>query len=93
MVFSVDAKVYAVESLNDVRTLRLVGGGGTDMRKAFTQAQTMRPRPSILVVATDGYTPWPDDNPLVGTTTIVLLVGTGAQEDSVPSWARVIRVD
>lgn len=34
--------------------------GGTDMRVGITTAQALRPTPDLIVVPTDGYTPWAD---------------------------------
>ncbi|MGH3305853.1 MAG: VWA-like domain-containing protein [Streptosporangiaceae bacterium] len=41
----------------------LVGGGGTDMGTGIAAASVLRPRPAIIVVLTDGFTPWPDEPP------------------------------
>lgn len=35
------------------------GRGGTDMRTGIERALRARPRPSVIVVMTDGETPWP----------------------------------
>jgi predicted metal-dependent peptidase len=41
----------------------LLGGGGTDMTVGIQTAMDLRPSPSVLVVLTDGYTPWPAEPP------------------------------
>jgi len=38
-------------------------GGGTDLRTGFAKALRTRPRPDVVVVGTDGRTPWPDSRP------------------------------
>ncbi len=40
-----------------------MGGGGTDMGEGIAQAVALRARPSVVVVLTDGWTPWPQTPP------------------------------
>lgn len=40
--------------------IQLCDGGGTDMAHIIRQAAEERPTPQLIVVVTDGYTPWPD---------------------------------
>lgn len=68
--------------------VRVVGGGGTDLRKGFAAAMELRPRPGLLVVLTDGHTPWPDVAPPCRT--VVALLG---QRVATPTWATTIVVD
>jgi predicted metal-dependent peptidase len=58
-----DAAVQTVERVRSARDARLAGGGGTDMRAGIATASSQRPRPDLIVVFTDGYTPWPDQPP------------------------------
>jgi len=75
--------------LRSGRPLRLTGGGGTDMVVGIELALQGRPSASVIVVATDGYTSWPDDLP-VGRTFIALLVGKDAPAP--PEWVHSIVV-
>ena len=77
---------------------RAARGGGTDMGEGITQALALRPRPSIVVVLTDGFTPWPAEAPR-GAKVIVGLIegrrGIGPWMHGVPappSWAKVVRI-
>jgi len=56
-------------------------GGGTDLRPGF-EALTADPC-DLIIVATDGYTPWPS-RPVRGKRTIVLLTPDGANG---PAWS------
>ena len=38
--------------------IRLEGGGGTDMGAGLDAAAALRPRPDLIIVLTDGFTPW-----------------------------------
>ena len=59
----------------------LKGGGGTDMGVGIMQA--MESKPDVIIVITDGLTPWPA-NP--GVPVIVCLF----EDRDVPSWARKV---
>jgi predicted metal-dependent peptidase len=91
-VFAVDAQVQAVSRAARGRDIELAGGGGTDMRKGLEAAVALRPRPHVIVVLTDGWTPWPD-RPPAGASVIVGLLGNEAAESStLPAWARAVRI-
>ena len=96
-VLAVDASVQTVRRVSSARQVELVGGGGTDMGRGIAAAAAMRPRPSVLVVLTDGLTPWPSEAPQGMRVVIGLLTGTPAglvtSLPSTPSWARVVRID
>ena len=48
--------------LSDPRSIDLAGGGGTDMSQLVVEAVNERPKPQMILVCTDGWTPWPSDN-------------------------------
>lgn len=67
----------AVHSVAKVKTWQaaaalLKGGGGTDFHPIFEAATKLRPKPDVIVIATDGYGPAPKLQPMP---TIWLLVG------------------
>jgi len=88
-VLACDTAVGAAQRVTSARQVELVGGGGTDMGAGIAAAAALRPRPSVIVVLTDGYTPWPDDAPR-GSKVVVGLLGDEAPD--APGWARAIRV-
>jgi len=88
-VLSVDAAVHDVRRVRGVGSLRLQGGGGTDMGVGVAAAAALRPRPSVVIVLTDGETPWPAAPP-AGVRVVVALLGDAAP--SPPDWARTVRV-
>jgi predicted metal-dependent peptidase len=78
-----DAQAYTAQRVRDVACITLTGGGGTDMGAGLAATAALRPRPDVIVVLTDGYTPWPA-RPPAGTRVVVGLLDPGG---SVPSWA------
>ncbi|MGP8208850.1 MAG: VWA-like domain-containing protein [Acidimicrobiales bacterium] len=96
-----DVDVKSVRRVSRASQVELVGGGGTDMAMGIAHALALRPRPSVVVVLTDGWTPWPAD-PVRGARVIVALIGpTGGTAHRLldreppppPSWARTVRVE
>lgn len=66
--------------------VQLKGGGGTDMGLALEQLKETRNRYDLVVVLTDGWSPWPERNPL---DCPVLVVSTDKQG---PDWAETILI-
>ena len=88
-VLACDADVHAVRRVSTVGEVVLDGGGGTDMRVGIERALQVPERPHIVIVLTDGYTPWPAAAP--GQTRVVAgLVGAEAPEP--PPWIETIRI-
>ena len=86
-VYAVDAGVHAVSTVRRAVDTRLAGGGGTDMRAGLTVAGAARPRPEVIVVLTDGDTPWPGTAP-PGAAVIIALLGRAAGAlPPTPTWA------
>ena len=94
-VLDVDVEVGAVKGYRGVSSLEEVTGrGGTDMGAGIAYAATMRPRPTVVVVITDGCTPWPDVKPRIPV--VVCIVGRGDLSqlvEAAPDWASVVAVD
>ena len=88
----VDAKIHSctkVRTLGQVKLLKPQGGGGTDMRLCFEHYKKLRQKVNLIVVLTDGYTPWPDEAPH-GVHTIVVL--TQSEGGTSPEWAKTVRI-
>ena len=89
-VLSCDAAVQTVTRVRKARDTRLAGGGGTDMRVGIEAAAELRPKPDVVVVFTDGHTPWPEHPPPA---TAVIAAILGRREHLLPRtppWARRI---
>ncbi|WP_406196315.1 VWA-like domain-containing protein [Kitasatospora sp. NBC_01560] len=101
-VLSCDAAARVVHPLCRAEGVPLVGGGGTDLRAGFARALRMQPRPDVVVVLTDGQTPWPSSRPPCRT--VVGLFprrrpGSWDEDDpdyrpdTPPDWARVVTIE
>ncbi|MGW4942382.1 vWA domain-containing protein [Actinoplanes sp. NPDC004185] len=98
-VLPCDAAPRVVHTLCRAEGIPLLGGGGTDMRAGFARALRTTPRPDVVVILTDGQTPWPVAPPACRT--VVGLFRRARQswdEDSEyvpsrpPGWARVVTI-
>ncbi|HEX2314527.1 MAG TPA: VWA-like domain-containing protein [Thermomonospora sp.] len=90
-VLACDADVHAVTrvaSAGQVGQITLDGGGGTDMRVGIAAALAAPERPQVLVVLTDGYTPWPEEPP--ARRLIAALIGDAPPPP--PGWIETVRV-
>ncbi|AEY87147.1 hypothetical protein SHJG_1872 [Streptomyces hygroscopicus subsp. jinggangensis 5008] len=99
-VISCDAAAGVAVPLCRAENIALVGGGGTDLRSGFTRALRSRPRPDVVVVLTDGQTPWPSAQPPCRTVVGLFPRPAHAVDeedpdyvpDTPPSWARVVTI-
>lgn len=71
-----DAEVHGVSKVRSVQEAaqRLKGGGGTDMRPLIDAARTLRPKPEVLVIVTDGHIGDPGPPP-AGINVVWVVVG------------------
>lgn len=98
-VLTVDTAVAATVRVTGTRSMWTMGRGGTDMTVGIEAAIRTRPHPNIVVVLTDGFTPWPE-HPPPGVQVIVGLLGSLAatggrpplRPPPPPPWTRVIRI-
>ncbi|MEU8897454.1 VWA-like domain-containing protein [Nocardia sp. NPDC048505] len=97
-VLSCDAAARIAHPLCAAEGIPLIGGGGTDLRSGFAKAVRAHPRPDVLVVLTDGQTPWPARKPPCRT--VVGLFGRPRRwrehdpeyVGGPPEWARVVEI-
>jgi predicted metal-dependent peptidase len=90
-VIDCDAAVHTVRKVKHASsTIELAGGGGTDMRVGLAAAAETRA--DVVVVVTDGDTPWPSARP-AGIGAVVVVLTAGTYRGAVPKWATTIVVD
>ncbi len=84
-----DAAAAAVQWVTDVRHVKMVGGGGTDMMVGIHAAKRARAvNPGLVVVLTDGYTSWDAENPYPELTVLGVLTNRNATPP--PAWVRTV---
>lgn len=89
-VIPCDAAAGTVQRVFDPKQVKLEGGGGTDMGAGMAAAAALKPRPHIVIVLTDGYTPWPSEPPPYKT--IVGIFDDESDSYPVPAYAKSIRI-
>ncbi|MET8544465.1 VWA-like domain-containing protein [Kitasatospora sp. NPDC004799] len=99
-----DAAAETAHRLCRAENIPLIGGGGTDLRTGFRTALRGHPRPDVVVVLTDGQTPWPSAAPPCRTVVGLFPRPSRYREDrhddgleeyrpaAPPDWARVVTI-
>ena len=88
---AVDTEVHESRRVRRGADVRLAGGGGTDMGAGIAAAVARRPRPDVIVVLTDGFTPWPEQPPS-GVRVVVGLIEGHHPAPPAPPWATEVRI-
>ena len=89
-VFTCDAEPGPAQLVRSASEVMLVGGGGTDLTVGINAAILSVPRPDLVVVITDGWTPWPAMAPRAVRTLAVLL---GEHPPPPPDWVQGVVVE
>lgn len=94
-VRSCDADAAQAQTIRTIKHITLTGGGGTDMRVGIKAAAEERPKSDLIIVLTDGDTPWPDApdpaNPFAKY--IAVLVRGESRYSEVPPWMHKIVIN
>jgi predicted metal-dependent peptidase len=78
--------------LADLVGQNIQGGGGTSMRTIALEALERQPQPNWIIIATDGYTDWPEEEEIpAGIKVQALLVGKKAPE--APEYIDSLRIE
>ncbi len=88
-VLACDAAAAAPQRVRAVSDIRLTGGGGTDMRVGIDAAARLRPEPNVIIVLTDGITPWPEQPPRPR---LVCAVISPVPPRGTPEWAVTVHI-
>ncbi len=91
-VLACDDAVRATGRVVSTEDLVLLGGGGTDLGIGLAAALDHRPSPQLVVVVTDGYTPWPLDAPNAHVVVALLETDEPVPPPDPPDWAVVVSV-
>lgn len=90
-IVSCDAHCGEIQEVRRIEDIRLTGGGGTDMRVGINLCLEQNPKPNIIIVFTDGYTPWPEEEP--EDVKIIACIGGRCSRDSTPDWMDSVTIN
>jgi predicted metal-dependent peptidase len=82
-----DAQAYAAQRVMNAHEVKLLGGGGTDMGAGIAAALELKPKPDLVLVLTDGHTPWPR------APRAKVIVGLLDPQGRVPDWATSVLIE
>lgn len=88
-LLSCDASATTAERVRSVTAIRLTGGGGTDMRVGIAAAEEANPAPHVVIVLTDGDTPWPERPTRAR---LICAVISSRPPRRTPSWASTVHI-
>jgi predicted metal-dependent peptidase len=91
-VVSCDTVTGDIRPVRSVADIELTGGGGTDLRSGIAAVARARPPADLVVVLTDGDTPWDAGPPRGNPTARYVAVLVAGDRPSVPRWLRRIVV-
>ena len=83
----IDSKPQLQRNVSSSAQIKCIGGGGTDMRTgvAFADDLQGRDKPDVIVLVTDGKTPWPEAPTKAQLVTVITTEAKG------PTYGKVIR--
>ena len=86
-----DAEVYGpypFSSVQDLSKIKPMGGGGTSFSAVFDYLSTLKERPRLLIMLTDGQAPFPAKESAAGVSVLWII----NNEDITPPWGKVARL-
>lgn len=89
-VLAGDTRVAAARTVFRPEQVQLAGGGGTDMAHICREAMTERLKPQLVVILTDGFTPWPEP---LGVPVVACLTPSGADSTAPPAWIKAVQLE
>lgn len=94
-VIACDAKAYParyVRSSSSITDLKLEGGGGTDLREGITASLELPKKPALVILISDGESPYPVTSPDPTVQFMMVLTGRGSVPN-IPNWITQIRIE
>ena len=88
-VICCDTHAYPVQVVRSLTDIELVGGGGTDLRVGITAALQLKHRVNLIVVLTDGNTPWPQTPPSIP---VVIALHHRSPNSPSPPWGHIVEI-
>jgi predicted metal-dependent peptidase len=89
-VLSVDTRTAVNKKVFSVSQVELGGGGGTDMRIGIRDAMALNPKPDMIILISDGFSPFDDTAPPAK---LIVALTDEDGRGHLPSYARVILIE
>lgn len=86
-----DEQVGSAKQVFRVSQICPVGGGGTDMDALIVAAMQEKVKPQLVIVATDGITPWPEK--AVGVPVVAAITRAECSYYPVPGWIKKVFIN
>jgi predicted metal-dependent peptidase len=83
-----DTQVQSAEKIFDPSKIKLAGRGGTDMRTLVTAAVEEKPEPDLILLVTDGWTPWPEQTKMP----VVACITPGGKTHGIPAHIETVQL-
>jgi len=83
----IDTKVYDMIDINgedEILKVKPRGGGGTDMRKAIDWVKKNKPDAKVVVILTDGFTPFPKEKDMCNAHVLWVISAGGLDKAQFP---------
>ncbi len=90
-IIACDAEVHFQKKVFKKSQVEALGGGGTNMCVGIETALKAKPRPQVVIVITDGDSPWPS-KPIKNARLVVALTES-TYSRCIPTWAKVVLVE
>ncbi|KAF0246616.1 MAG: hypothetical protein FD167_3447 [bacterium] len=90
-VIACDAEVHFQKKVFKKSQVQALGGGGTNMCVGIETALKAKPRPQVVVVITDGDSPWPSKP--IKNARLVIALTENTYSGYLPKWAKVVLVN
>lgn len=81
-----------LRSRSEIAEIEIKGGGGTDLRVGIAAAIALRPIPKVIIVITDGYTPWPETI-TSKIDSLIICCSVAENLESIPAFAKGIVIE
>lgn len=90
---SCDARAGELQEVRSAAEVKLTGGGGTDLREAIVTVASHPERPDLVLILTDGYTPWADEPPVRNARARYVALLVQEYKGKLPSWVDRITIN
>ena len=88
-IFTCDSVVGKPQRVRRSSDLNLIGGGGTDLAQGIDAAVQSQPTADLLIIITDGFTPWPESLPN-GIRAVAVLINE--DPPATPEWLHRVEI-